>query len=412
MKQNGRSAEESNIKKDIYGCEVEDNKIKRKKKQEKYAESPDAAYGGEDETHTNDTLLNHDNVNGSNCKKKKRKLKQKVTERTEDEQTDQGKTGKSYFDKLDQEVKEHLLKEEETMKQNGRSAEESNIKNDIYGCEVEDNKIKRKKKQQEKYAESVDAAYGGEDETHTNDTLLNHDNVNSSNCKKKKRKLKQEVTERTEDEQRDQGKTGKSDFDSSLTICNRSKKKCAKNLLQENDESVYYQDIIPAGDLTTEKKYSSKELKKAKKSVHRDSEKVDHCEMEHNEIVEEEARKQKMKKRKYDKDGSTHNIQEQTLVQYNVEETDAESHNRKNCEEPSENVEDSNEARNNTKFKQDVCNSNIKNTAGANIRISDFEKIDVRLRKMKPSAFAQFVDPSLIRFRGSNLFSIPGYGCY
>jgi Pin2-interacting protein X1 len=359
----------------------QEHKRKRKKKQK---ENPDMD-GQEVEQKTDGNEVNDNSANYLNYKTKKRKL--------------------------EHEAKEHLLKEEEIMKQDGRSVEESYIEKDMYGCEVEDNQIKRKKKQKEKYTEIPDAC-GREVETHRNETTLLHDDsVNGLNCKKKKRKLKQEVKERIENEIIEQDKTGKDGFDSSApTIFYRSKKKREKNLLRENNEFVHYQDSIPAGDTTTQKKDSFKQLKNGKKSIYRDTEKVDHCEIKDNEIVEEEDRKHKIKKKKkgkYDKDGSTHGIQEHSLVQYNLEETHAE-----NCEELSQNVEGSKEARNNPKCKQDVCNSDVENSAGANIRIANFEKTDVNRRNMRPSVFAQLVDPSLIRFRGSNLCRIPGYGCY
>jgi hypothetical protein len=314
--------------------------------------------------------------------------------------------------KFQQEAKEHLLKEEEIIKEDRRSIEASYTEKDMYSCEVEDSKIKKKKKQKEKYNESPEA-YGGEVETQRSETtLLNDDSVNGLNCNKKKRKLKKEVKERIEDEIIEQGKTGRDDVGSCApAVSDRSEKKCEKKLLQENSEFVNYQVSIPAGDMTMQKKDSFKKLKNGKKSIYRDAEKMEHCEMKDNEIVQEEAGKHKIKKKKtgkFYKDGSIHDIQDNRLVEYNLEEPRADS---KKCEELSQNVEGLKKTRNNPIHKQDVCNSNVKNSAGAN-RTVNFGKTDVNRRKMRPSVFAQLVDPSLIEFRGSNLCMIPGYGHY
>jgi hypothetical protein len=76
-----------------------------------------------------------------------------------------------------------------------------------------------------------------------------------------------------------------------------------------------------------------------------------------------------------------------------------------------QNVEGSKQARSNYKQNQDVCDSHVQNSVGANININDFSDRGLIRRNMKPSVFSQLVDPSLIKFRGSNLSKIPGYGC-
>jgi hypothetical protein len=194
--------------------------------------------------------------------------------------------------------------------------------------------------------------------------------------------------------------------------------------------------------------------------------------------VEEETinhKIKKKKKRKHSKDEKTPEIQEDELVRYNLEESEAVSCDRKNCEELSitsekcvfvncrstvgkekkkkgkilnkscvsveleckknkmiqeqedtesneqksenaiqndttHNVENSKEASTNPKQKQYFCNPSAQNSGGANTEVAGFETIDISRRNMRPSVFAQLVDPSLIRFRGSNLNKIPGYG--
>jgi hypothetical protein len=376
--------------------------------------------------------------------------------------------------KLEKDMKEHLLMEEETMKQDGRmSVMESYNEKDMYSCELEDSTIKKKKKRKEK---DCPDAQGKEVAERNEITVLNGNIVTGSNCKKRKRKLKQEVKERMEDEIMERAKIINDDSNSSIpTICYKSEKICEKYSLQENDESVDDQDRAPTGDRSVHKKDSSRKFQNHKKSI----EEVDHREMKDHKPMEEETMKHKVKKkkkRKYSKDGNIHDIQEHKHVQYNLEEILTESCNRKKCEELSvvgetsvsvnckndeekekrkkrkllnricadvqlecekeeriqdqedteknqreletatqndiKNVDSSKQARSNYKQKQDICNSDVQNSAGANIKINDFENTDLNRRNMKPSVFSQLVDPSLIKFRGSNLRKIPGYGCY
>jgi hypothetical protein len=505
------------------GESVSEAQIETKKKRNR--KNPESSYiEGKDvdrqETEENKLALNGDNTYGSNCKKKKRTFEQKVKgeqllkddernyerhtkpysekdaynfqekgniikqelkrkkkkkqkenpdmDREEVEQKTDGNemndnsahylNYKAKKRKLEQEAKRHLLEED------GRSVE-SYIEKDMYSCEVVENN-KMKKKQQEKCTESPDA-YGNEAEICRNETLLNDVHVNGLNCKKKKSKLKQEVKERIQDGTTEPGETAKDDFDGSApTSCYRSKRKCKKNSLQKNDE---YQYSVTAGDMTAQDKDSFKKLKNGKTSGYRDSEKEGHCEMKDTEIMEEETRKHKKKNKHKDKVGTINDIQEHSLVQHNLEETQVESCDRKNCEEPSvigetsvivncavrkekgrkrkilnqictseelecdnderiqeqdtetnqqnsetatqkdktQNIEGSKKARNNSKCTEDVCNSDVQNSTGA----AD-GRTGVNRRNMRPSVFAQLVDPSLIKFRGSNLSKIPGYGCY
>lgn len=377
--------------------------------------------------------------------------------------------------KLEKEIKEHLLVEEETVKQDGRmSVMESYNEKDMHSCELEENQVKRKKKRKEKDTDCPDAQ-GKEVEAERNEmTVLNGNTVTSSDYKKRKRKSKQEVKERMDDEMIEQGKRVNDNSNSSVTtVCYMSEIICEKYSLQENDECVGDQDIAPAGDKSVHKKNSSGKLKNHK-SIDRNTEEIDHGETKDHKPTEEENIKHEVKKkkiRKYSKDGNIHDIEEQ----YNLEETLTESCNRKKCEELSvigeigvsvnckndekkekgkkrklknkicsgvelecekdemlneevdteknqqkletatqndiQNVEGSKQARSNYKQKQDVCDSDVQNSVGANIKINDFSNRDLNRRNMKPSVFAQLIDPSLIRFRGSNLRKIPGYGC-
>ena len=385
---------------------------------------------------------------------------------------------KSKKRKLEQVVEEHLLKEEEILKQDGRlSVKESYSEKDMNTCDVENNEGKRKKKWKEKDTECTDA-HGKEVETDKNElTALNGESRSGLNCKKKKKKWKQEMKMKDDDEITEQGKRV-SEFESFVPeIYYPPKNKCEKNSLQGNVESVDYHHVAVTADNLVHKKDSSRKLKHCRKSVDRDTG-VYHSDKKDNEIVEEETRNHKIKKkkkRKHSKDEKTPAIQERELVRYNLEETEAMSWDRENCEElsvtsekcvfvncrstvgkekkkkgkilnkscvsveleceknkriqeqedtetneqKSENtiqndtthsVENSKEVRTNPKQKQDFCNSSVQNSGGANIEDNGFEKIDVSRRNMRPSVFAQLVAPSLIRFRGSNLHKIPGYG--
>jgi Pin2-interacting protein X1 len=425
-------------------CIIQEHKRERKKKRK---ENPDID-GKEIGQETDGNAVNDISTKYLNYRKKKRKL--------------------------EQEVREHFLKEEDTMKQNGRkSAEESCSDKDIYVCEVEDTKIKSKRK--ESGTESQDVL-GKEDEADRNEmTLLNGDSVIGFRYNKKGKKLKQEVEEIIIE----QGKRVNDNFDSSAhIICYGSRKKCEKNSLQENEEFLDYQASVPAGGMPLHKNDLSGKLKSSKNSVDRGTEEADHSKMKGNETVEEETRKHKMKKkkkRKHSKDGTTYEFQEHKLVQCNVEETHNGNCDRKNCDELSvigetivlvkckngvgkekrrkvkilnhskselecekgeriqeqddtevseqksetykqndktQNAEGLKEARNTHKLKQDVCNPHVHNSADAIIRNADLESRDVSIRKMRPSVFAQLIDPSLITFRGSNLCKIPGYGNY
>jgi hypothetical protein len=370
--------------------------------------------------------------------------------------------------KLEQVAKEYLLKEEKITKQGGTiSVKESYSEKDTKTSETENNHVKSKKKRKEKDTECTDAL-GNEGEADRNEiTLMNGDNRSCLNCRKKKVKVKME------DDITEQGKNV-SAFDISVSeIYYPSRNKHGKNSLQGNDESVDYQDAAVTDNLVL-RKDSSRKLKHCWKSVDRVTE-VDHSEKKDHKFVEEEPRKhmiKKTKKRKHSKDEKTPEIQELELMRYNVRESEAVSCDRKNCEELSvtsatnvfvncrnkgkkrkgkilnkncayvelecekdemiqeqedtetneqksktavhttktQNVEDLKEARNNP--KQDFCNSNVQNSVGANIEVTDIEKIDISRRNMRPSVFAQLVEPSLIRFRGSNLQKIPGYGNY
>jgi len=383
---------------------------------------------------------------------------------------------KSKKRKLEQVAEEHLLKEEETRKQDGRlSVKESYSEKDMNTCDVENNKGKRKKKWKEKDTECTDA-HGKEVEADKNEiTILNGECTSGLNCKKKKMKWKQEMAMKDEDEITEEGKRV-TEFESSVPeIYYPSKNKCEKNSLQGNVESVDYHHVAVTVDNLVHKKDSSRKLKH-RKSVDRDTG-VYHIDKRDHKIVEEETRNHKIKKkkRKHVKDERTPEIQELELVRYNFEETEAMSCDRKNCEELSgtsekcvfvncsrtvgkekkkkgkilnkscasveleceknkriqeqedtetneqksanaiqndttHNVENSKKARTNPKQKQEFCNSSEQNSGSANIEVTGFEKIDVSRRNMRPSVFAQLVDPSLIRFRGSNLHEIPGYG--
>lgn len=381
---------------------------------------------------------------------------------------------KSKKRKLEQVAEEHFLKEEEILKQDGRlSVKESYSEKDMNTCDVESNKGKRKKKWKEK--ECTDAQ-GKEAETDKNEiTILNGESRSGLNCKKKK--LKQEIKMKDEDEITEQGKKV-SEFESFVPeIYYPSKNKCEKNSLKGNVESVDYHHVAVTVDSLVHNRDLSRKLKHCRKSVDRDTG-VYHSDKKDHEIVEEETRNHKIKKkkkRKHSKDEKTPEIQEYELVRYNLEETEALSCDRKKCEElsitsekcvfvncrstvgkekkkkgkilnnscvnveleceknkrtqeqentetneqKSENaiqndtthsVENSKEARTNPKQKQDFCNSSAQNSGGANIEVTGFEEIDVSRRNMRPSVFAQLVVPSLIRFRGSNLHTIPGYG--
>lgn len=380
---------------------------------------------------------------------------------------------KSKKRKLEQVAEEHLLKEEEILEQDGRlSVKESYNEEDMNTCDVENNKRKRKKKWKGKDTECTDA-HGKEVEADKNEiTILNGESRSGLKCKKKKMKWKQEMKMKDEDEITEQGKTV-SEFESFVPEnYYPSKNKCEKNSLQGNVESVDYHHVAVTVDNLVHKKDSSRKLKHCRKSVDRDTG-VYHSDKKDHEIVEEETRNHKIKKknkRKHSKDEKMPEIQEHELVQYNLEETEAMSCNRKNCEELSvtsekcvctvgkekkkkgkipnkscvsveveceknkriqeeedtetkeqksenaiqndktHNVENSKEARTNTKQKQDFCNSGAQNSGGANIEVTSLEKIDISRRNMRPSVFAQLVVPSLIRFRGSNLHKIPGYG--
>jgi hypothetical protein len=380
--------------------------------------------------------------------------------------------------KLEQVAEEHLLKEEEIMKQYGRiSVKESYSKKDVNTSEVENNKVKTKKKRKEKDTECTEAR-GKEVEADRNEiTLLNGDSGSGLNCKKKKMKLREEVEVRVEDEIAEQGKKV-SEFGSFVPeIYYPSKNKHEKNSFQGNNHSVGYQDAAVTVDNLVHKKELSRKLKHCRKSVDGDTE-VDHSEKKDHEVLEEETRRHKStkkKKRKHSKDEKMPDIREHELVRYNLEETEAMSCDRKNSEEltitsensvfvncrnnvgkekerkgevlnnscmnvelecekdgsiqehedtetneqksktaiqndKTQNIEDSKEARNNPQQKQDFCNSSAQNSAGANIEVTDFENINISRRNMRPSVFAQLVHPSLIRFRGSNLLKIPGYG--
>jgi hypothetical protein len=379
---------------------------------------------------------------------------------------------------LEKEIKEHLLVEEETEKQDNRiSVMESYNEKDMYSCELDGNKLKRKKKQKERDTDCPDAQ-GKEAEAERNEmTVLNGNIITGSDYKRRKRKSKQEMKGRMEDEIIEQGKRVNDDSNSSVsTICYKSERVCEKYSLQENDESVGDQDVAPGGYKPVHKKNSSRKLKNHK-SIDRNTEEIDHREMKNHKPMEEENIKYEVKKkiRKYGKDGNIHDIQEHKHVQYNLEKTLIESCNRKKCEELSvigeinvsenckndlekekrkkrkllnkicsgvelefekdevlhekvdtetnqqkletatqndiQNVEGSKQARSNYKQKQDVCNSDVQNSVGANIKINDFPNGDLNRRNMKLSVFAQLVDPSFIKFRGSNLHKIPGYGC-
>ena len=385
---------------------------------------------------------------------------------------------KSKKRKLEQVAEEHLLKEDEILKQNGRlSVKESCSEKDMNTCDAENNNGKRKKKWKEKDTECTDA-HGKEVEADKNDiTILNGESSSGLNCKKKKMKWKQEMQMKDEDEITEEGKRV-SEFESFVPeIYYPSKNKCEKNSPQGNVESVDYHHVAVTVDNLVHKKDSSRKLKHCRKSVDRDTG-VYHTDKKDHEIVEEETRNHKIKKkkkRKHCKDEKTPEIQEHELVRYNLEETEAMSCDRKNCEELSvssekcvfvdcsstvgkekkkkgkivnkscvsveleceknkriqeqedtetneqksentiqndttHNVENSKEARTNPKQKQDFCNTSAQNSGGANIEVTGFEKIDISRRNMRPSVFAHLVDASLIRFRGSNLHKIPGYG--
>lgn len=385
---------------------------------------------------------------------------------------------KSKKRKLEQVAEEHLLKEEEILKQEGRvSVKESYSEKDMNTCDVENNKGKRKKKWKEKDTERTDA-YGKEVEADKNEiTILNGESRSGLNCKKKKMKWKKEMKMKDEDEITEQGKSV-SEFESFVPeIYYPSKNKYEMNSLQGNVESVDYHHVAVTDNLV-HKKDSSRKLKHCRKLVDRDTG-VYHSDKKDNEIVEEETRNHKIKKkkkRKHSEDEKSPEIQEDELVRYNLKETEAMSCDRKNYEELSitsekcvfvncrstvgkerkkrgkilnkscvsveleckknkriheqedtetneqkpenaiqndttHNVENSEEAPpTNPKQKRDFCNPSAQNSGGANTEVTGFETIDISRRNMRPSVFAQLVDPSLVRFRGSNLHKIPGYG--
>lgn len=384
---------------------------------------------------------------------------------------------KSKKRKLEQVAEEHLLKEEEILKQDGTlSVKESYSEKDMNNCDVE-NKGKRKKKCKEKNTEHTDGHGKGDGADKVEITVLIGESRSGLKCKKKKMKWKQEMKMKDEDEITEQGKTV-SEFESFVPeIYCPSKNKLEKNSLQGNVESVDYHHVGVTVDNLVHKKDSSRKLKRCRKSFDRDTG-VYHSDKKDHEILEEESRNhtiKKKKKRKHSKDEKTPEIQEHELVRCNLEETEAMSCDRKNFEELSitnekcvfvncrstvgkekkkkgkilnkscvnveleceknkriqeqedtetneqksenaiqydttHNVENSKEARTNPKQKQDFCNSSAQNSGGANVEVTGFEKTDISRRNMKPSVFAQLVVPSLIRFRGSNLHNIPGYG--
>jgi hypothetical protein len=376
--------------------------------------------------------------------------------------------------KREKERKEHLMMEEETVKQDGRmSVMESCNEKGTYSCELEENKTKRKNKRKEKYADCSDAQ-GKEVEAERNDMRVWNDNIlTSSTCKKKKRKSKEEVKEKMKDKIIEQGKRINDDSNSSVpTIWCKSEMICEEYLLQENDEA-----ISPTGDKSVHENNSSRKLN-CHKSIDRSTEEVDHRQINDHTHVEEESIKHKVKKkknRKYSNDGNVHDAQEREHVQYNLEQSPTETCNSEKREELSQftgetsasvNCEDDegkekrknrkrvknicageleckkdeilqekvftglnehehetstqndipnaecSKARNKHRRKQDVCNSDIHDSHSANIEMNSFVNRNRNVRNMKPSMFAKLVDPSLVRFRGSNLCKIPGYGCY
>jgi hypothetical protein len=518
-----------------YGVNECEAKIKTKKKQKhKNTESPTIWKKEADEQETkNELSLSIESIDGVNAKKKKRKLeegtkeeyllkedeknyeeiyikqyskedecnfvqeiqtrrKHKVSPNINEKEVQQETGGDVMNDsgsflhykrkkrKLEKERKEHLIVEEETVKQDERtSVMESCNEKGMYRCELEDNKTKRKKKLKEKDADCPDAQEK-EVEAERNDNTVVIDNIiTSSTYKKSKRKSKQEVKGRMEDEITEQGKRIDDDSNSSVpSISCKCEVICEKCSLHENDESVNDQDIAPTGDKSVHKDNSSRKLKNHT-FIDRSTEEVDHREMKDHKPMEEENVKHKVKKkkRKCSNDGNIHDIQEHKHIQHNLKDTPTDSCNSEKCEELSvtgetsasvnckndeekekrknrkrlnkiytgveckkdeilqelqeqvdtetnqhdlntatqndiQNVECSMQASSKHKQKQGICNSDVCNSDCANIKIDDIVNRDLNIRNMKPSTFAKLVDPSLIRFRGSNLCKIPGYGCY
>ena len=376
---------------------------------------------------------------------------------------------KSKKRKLEQVAEEHLLKQDGRV-----SVKESYSEKNMNTSDVENNKGKRKKKWKEKDTECTDAHAKEVEADKNEITLLNVENRSGLNCKKKKMKWKQEMKDEDEITEQGkrvrefdsfvpeiydpsknkcvknslQGNVESVDYHNVAVADNlvhkqdssRKLKHCRKSV--NRDTGVYHSD--KRDHEIVEEETRKHEIKKKKKRKHSKDEKMPEIQehelvqynLEENEAMNCDRKKceemsvtsekcvfvncrntvGKEKKRKGKiLSKSCASVELECEKNKRIQEQEDTEKNEQTFETAIQNnttynVENSKEARTNPKQKQDFCNSSAQNIGDATNEVTGFEKIDISRRNMRPSVFAQLIDPSLIRFRGSNLHKIPGYG--
>jgi len=364
LKQGGRvSVKDSYSEKDMNTCDVENNKGKRKKKwKEKDSECTDA-HGKEVEADKNEiTVLNGENRSGLNCKKKKMKWKQEMKMKDEDEITEQGKRVsefKSFVPEIYYPSKNKC--EKNSLQGNVESVDFNHVAVTVDNL-VHKKDSSRKLKHCRKSADRDTGVYHSDKRDHE---IVEEETRNHKIKKKKKRK--HSIDEKTPEIQ--EHKLVRYNLEETEAMsCDR--KKC-EELSVTSEKCVFVNCRSTVGK---EKKKKGKILNKSCVSVE--------LECEKNKWIQEQE------------DTETNEQKSENAIQNDT----------------THNVENSKEAQINPKQKQDFCNSRAQNSGGANTEVTGFEMIDISRKNMRPSVFAQLVDPSLVRFKGSNLHKIPGYG--
>lgn len=362
LKRVGReSVKDSYTEKDMNNSDVENNKGKRKKKcKEKDTECTDAC-GKEVEADKNEiTLLNGESRSGLNCQKKKLKWKQEMKIQDEDEITEQGKR-LSEFDSF---IPEICYPSKNKCKKNSLQGNVASV--DYHHAAVTVDNLVHKKDSSRKlkhFRKSVDIdseVYHIDNKDHEIVEETRNHNI------KKKKKRKHSKDDKTPEIQEHELVPYNLE-ETEAMICD--KKNCEElSVTSEKCDFVNCRSTVGK-----EKKRKGKILNKGYVSVE--------LECEKNRIQEQE-------------NTATNEEKSGTAIQNNT----------------ALNAEDSNQDGTNVKQKQDYCNSSALNSGSANIEITGSDKIDISRRNMRPSVFAHLVDPSLIRFRGSNLHKVPGYG--
>jgi hypothetical protein len=356
------SVKESCSEKNMNTSEVE-NKVKRKKKRkEKDTEYTDA-HGKEVEADRNEiTLLNGDSRSGLNCKKKKMKLKEEMEVKVEDEITEQGKKV-SEFDSF---VPEIYYPSKNKRERNSFQGNDQSV--DYQDAEVTVDYLVHKKDSSRKLKHC--RKYVDRDTEVDHSEKKDHEIVEEEIRKHKSKKMKKRKHSKDENtpEIQEHELVQYNLEETEAVGCDR---KNSEELSVTSENNVF---VTCRNNVGKETKRKGKVLNNSCVSVE--------LECEKDERIHEQE------------DTETNEQKSKTAMQ----------------NDRTVNIEDSKETRNNSKQKQDFCNSSAQNSAGAIIEVTDFEKIDISRRNMRPSVFAQLVHPSLIRFRGSNLHKVSGYG--